>query len=126
MISASEHCDVFLSPFAIELKRMKARGIRGLTPDDINCVQPDLLVLCDYEDDINEEDRYKGTPTLVVEILSPSSRSHDMVRKLGLYEESGIREYWVIDPEHKTVLIYSFEEFRMKEYVVRSESGIVS
>ena len=67
------------------------------------------MVLCDYQDEI-EEDKFKGTPTLAVEILSPSTRKKDTWNKLHLYSESGIREYWIIDPKNRKLLIYFFPE----------------
>lgn len=82
--------------------------LRKLTEDDINVVQPDLMVLCDYEKDIDASDKYKGTPTLAIEVLSPSSRSKDQVKKLDLYMESGIDEYWIVDPSNHAVVVYVF------------------
>ena len=54
-------------------------------------MQPDLLIACDLEDTVTETGRYMGTPTLVVEILSPGTRSRDMVDKLNTYMLSGVR-----------------------------------
>ncbi len=105
-----DSCDSFLAPFDINLIRQNIKLLREETEDDINVVQPDLIVLCDYLKDINEKDKYKGTPTLVVEILSPSSRSKDRVKKLDLYMESGIEEYWIIDSKTNSVMVYSFKE----------------
>ena len=101
-------CELFLAPFDTWLYRLPIKDERDLTEDDTNVVQPDLLVLCDHHDTVDENDRYKGTPTLVVEILSPSTRSKDMIHKLYLYSESGIREYWIVDPISRTISIYGF------------------
>ncbi|MDA3940887.1 MAG: Uma2 family endonuclease [Spirochaetia bacterium] len=106
----SKDCDTFMAPFDIDLIRQNIKLLREETEDDINVVQPDLIVLCDYMKDINAKDKYKGTPTLVVEILSPSSRSKDRVKKLDLYMESGIAEYWIIDPKTESIMVYSFKE----------------
>ena len=106
----SDSCDAFLAPFDINLIRQNIKMLREETEDDINVVQPDLIILCDYMKDINAKDKYKGTPTLVVEILSPSTRSKDRVKKLDLYMESGIAEYWIIDPKIKSVMVYSFKD----------------
>ncbi len=105
-----DSCDSFLAPFDIKLIRQNIKLLREENEDDINVVQPDLIVLCNYLDEINEKDKYQGTPTLVVEILSPSTRSKDRVKKLDLYMESGIKEYWIIDPKTKTVMVYSYKE----------------
>ena len=106
----SENCDTFVAPFDVKLIRQQIKLLREETEDDINVVQPDLIVLCDYLDEINEKDKYQGTPTLVIEILSPSTRSKDRVKKLDLYMESGIAEYWIIDPKTETVMVYSYKE----------------
>jgi len=105
-----DSCDSFLAPFDIDLIRQNIKLLREEAEDDINVVQPDLIVLCDYMKDINEKDKYKGTPTLVVEILSPSTRSKDRVKKLDLYMESGIEEYWIIDPKTESVMVYSYKD----------------
>ncbi len=123
--STYESCDVYFAPFDIELRRMLDREERDLDEEDVNVVQPDLMVLCDYIDDVDENDRYRGTPSLVIEILSPSNRGHDMIRKLGLYEETGIREYWVVDPARKSVTLYFFEEYTFKEYFGTGDSCVV-
>lgn len=77
--------------------------------DDPNVVQPDLLVICDQEN-IEDNDTYKGTPALVVEILSESSRSKDMIKKLDLYMQAGIEEYWIVNPFSEEVNIYYFKD----------------
>jgi len=76
--------------------------------DNINVVQPDILVICD-KDNLDEEGKYKGKPTLVVEVLSPSTRSKDMLKKLELYKQCGVEEYWIVDPINEHILIYSLE-----------------
>lgn len=108
-----DDCGPFLSPFDVELMRNSIREKRELGEDDINVVQPDLLVLCDYQRFIDEDDRYGGLPSMVVEILSPATRSRDKVKKMDLYMDSGIREYWLIDPEKKSIGVYSFEDYEL-------------
>jgi Uma2 family endonuclease len=108
-----ESCDPFVAPFDIDLIRQPIKQLRDVTEDDINVVQPDVIVLCDYEKDINDKDRYKGTPKLVVEILSPSTRGKDRIKKLGLYMESGVSECWIIDPMNKSVMIYFFKNYEL-------------
>ena len=48
--------------------------------------------------------KIKGTPDLLVEILSPSNPDHDLKTKRKLYEESGVPEYWIVFPEEHQVL----------------------
>ncbi|HAF86674.1 MAG TPA: prevent-host-death protein [Sphaerochaeta sp.] len=111
-------CGPFLSPFDIELIRRLQVDHRKPTEDDINVVQPDLIVLCDYEKDISTKDRYKGIPTLVVEILSPTNRGNDRIRKLGLYMESGIRECWHVDPKNTSITVYSFLDNEIQDEII--------
>jgi len=107
------NCDTFMAPFDINLMRQKIKLLRDVTEDDISVVQPDLMILCNYLDDIDEKDNYKGTPSLVVEILSPSSRSKDRVKKLDLYMESGIDEFWIVDPKTEIVMVYTFKDWEL-------------
>lgn len=93
-------CRVFLAPFDVHLEKKDMK-----TPD---VVQPDLLVACDLENNVTEEGRYMGTPDLVVEILSDSTRNKDMIDKLNSYMLSRVKEYWVVDPKQETIIIYSF------------------
>ncbi|HET7578113.1 MAG TPA: type II toxin-antitoxin system Phd/YefM family antitoxin [Bacillales bacterium] len=83
--------------------------------DDPNVVQPDLMVICDLDDHLNEKDFYTGTPALVVEILSESTKNNDLVRKLDLYMESGVGEYWIVNPFNKDVTVYAFEDHEIKD-----------
>ena len=75
--------------------------------EDPNVVQPDVVVICD-EDKVNENNRYEGIPTLVVEVLSPSTKGKDMAAKLNLYMKSGVSEYWIVDIDTKSIIQYTF------------------
>ncbi len=79
--------------------------------EDPNVVQPDVVVICD-EDKVSKDNRYEGTPTLIVEVLSPSTKGKDMAAKLNLYMKSGILEYWIVDPANKNIVQYSFSNER--------------
>lgn len=87
--------DVRLSGYAIKLE------------EDPNVVQPDILVICD-QDKVNEDNKYEGVPTLIVEVLSPSTKGKDMITKLNLYMKSGVLEYWIVDLEKKDIKQYNF------------------
>ncbi len=76
--------------------------------DDKTMVQPDVLVVCD-RDKVIKRCVY-GAPDFVIEILSPSTRKKDMFIKLTKYKEAGVREYWLVDPDKKNVLVYNLEE----------------
>ena len=51
----------------------------------------------------------RGAPDFVVEILSPSNTAIEMQLKLNLYREAGVREYWIIDPDNKTLTVHCFD-----------------
>ena len=70
-------------------------------------VQPDLLVICGPYD--LGAKRFEGAPDLVLEILSPSTRSKDMLLKLYKYQNAGVKEYWIVDPDSRRVLVYDFD-----------------
>mgnify|MGYP002625745557 CR=1 FL=1 len=91
-------CEVIVSPSDVKL-------------NDEDTVQPDLFVVCDP----NKFDEHGcvGAPDWVIEILSPSNIDHDMVTKLELYMKAGVREYWIVDPMNKRVLVYPFEEAKI-------------
>lgn len=74
-------------------------------------MQPDVVVICDPEN-VTDDGKYEGIPTLIVEVLSPFTRGKDLITKLELYMRSGIREYWIVDPTEKTITQYSFDEQR--------------
>lgn len=77
--------------------------------EDKNTVQPDILVICD-EEKVDEKGRYHGVPSLIVEVLSPSTKSKDMIVKLELYMKGGVDEFWMIDVEERYVYVYSFND----------------
>lgn len=103
-----KNCKVFYAPFDVHFYKKDLK-----TPD---VMQPDLIIACDLENNINEKDRYMGTPTLCAEILSKSTRSKDMVDKLNTYMLSGVREFWVVDPFKHSVMVYGFKDFEIDEY----------
>ena len=82
--------------------------------DDPNVVQPDILVICDPQM-INAKGSYDGIPSLVVEVLSRSTKSKDMIIKSSLYMRSGVSEFWMVDTEIKTVTVYVFESRKLVE-----------
>ena len=89
----------------------------GVIFDDFNSVIPDLaFVSRERLDEIIKEGRIKGAPDLMIEIISPGAenRRRDRVVKKQTYGKFGVREYWVIDPENRTVEIYRLDGREMK------------
>jgi len=78
-----------------------------LDSDDKTVVEPDMFIVCD-RDKLKEGARVFGAPDFIVEVLSPSNMYHDMVRKLKKYKTAGVKEYWIIDPEELSILVYDF------------------
>ncbi|MBR2188253.1 MAG: Uma2 family endonuclease [Eubacterium sp.] len=91
-------CMVFQAPLDVQLDC-----------DNRTMVQPDLLVICNRDEHLEGHRTVWGAPDFVVEVLSKSSRLHDRVRKYRKYQQAGVREYWIIDPEKKEVLVTWFE-----------------
>ena len=116
--SKGKNCKPMLAPFDITLKR---------TEENKNVVQPDLMVICDLEQKLNEKKKYEGVPALLVEILSESTRGRDSVKKLDLYMSTGVREYWIINPFIKEATVYHFENNDLvKSAVYKKNENIVS
>ena len=110
-------CKVFYAPFDVHFLKINLK-----VPD---VLQPDLLIACDMENNINEKGRYMGTPALVIEILSHSTRSRDMVDKLNIYMMSGVKEFWVVNPKDKTVLVYGFKDYEIDSFISYKKEEIV-
>lgn len=90
-------CRVLPAPFAVYI-----------LDDDRNYVEPDISVICD-ESRLDEKGCH-GAPDWIIEIVSPSSKYMDYVKKLNLYETAGVREYWIVDPVQKSITVYGLEK----------------
>lgn len=90
-------CEVYPAPFAV-----------NLDSDDKDWVEPDISVICDKN---KLTDRgCSGAPDFIIEIVSSSSRKMDYSIKNALYSESGVREYWIVDPDKERTTVYYYEE----------------
>lgn len=96
-------CKVLPAPFAVYIKE-----------DEYNYVEPDVIVVCD-QDKLDEKGCH-GAPDWVVEIVSPSSKTMDYIRKCALYEAAGVREYWIVDPMERNVKVHNFESGTWRQY----------
>jgi Uma2 family endonuclease len=91
-------CNVFQAPFDVRLPIPSAKK-------DSTVVQPDLCIICD-ESKLDARG-CNGTPDLMVEIISPNNSKHDVHTKFNLYQEAGVKEYWIIEPNDKIILVYT-------------------
>jgi Uma2 family endonuclease len=87
------------------------RGRVFLSPFDVvfsfhDIVEPDLVFVAPDQFEILTDKNIQGTPALVVEVLSPSTRKRDRELKRALYDRSGVREYWLVDPEQHVVTMH--------------------
>ncbi len=113
------------------------RGIPGvgkpyLAPLDVrlsdrDTVQPDLFfVRWERHDRFVGDRRFDGPPDIVVEVVSPSSRRLDRVRKLALYERAGVPEYWVVDPTDGTLTIHVLRNGRYEAVLADADGRMAS
>ena len=108
-------CKVYQSPFDVRLKKNKAKD------NEIDTVvQPDICVVCDKKklDDAG----CLGAPDLIVEILSASTAKKDYNEKFNLYEENGVKEYWIADPANKSIEIFSLVNKKYESLGLYAES----
>jgi Uma2 family endonuclease len=92
--------------------------------DDVDTVvQPDIVVFCDPEKATPRG--IWGAPDWVIEILSPYTSRKDMKEKLELFEESGVKEYWIVDPGNRYVHVYRLGESGYGEPTICVEPAVV-
>ena len=112
-------CKVFAAPFDVRLinKRKKKVDNKSI----VSVVQPDISVICDL--DKLDEKGCIGAPDWVVEILSPGNTKKEMKEKFSLYEENGVKEYWIVYPEYFQVVVYELrnDKFVWRDNYVKEE-----
>jgi Uma2 family endonuclease len=109
-------CKPMIAPYDIKLIRSE---------NDINVVQPDLMVICDLDEKLGEDGYYHGVPSLMLEILSDSTKSKDYIKKMNLYMQTGVLEYWIVNPKNKEVQVYCFENQNIKENITFKGDDII-
>lgn len=97
MKAKGSSCRVYPAPFAVKL-----------CEDKNTIVEPDISVICDRSKLTNQG--CTGAPDWIIEIVSPSNSSHDYIRKLNLYADAGVREYWIVDYDKERILVYYLEQ----------------
>ncbi len=95
-----QSCQLFSAPFDVRFP------IKSKEDEDIVTVlQPDLCVVCDTTK--LDSRGCNGAPDIIVEILSPGNTTKEMNKKYEIYEEAGVKEYWIVSPLYETILVYT-------------------
>jgi len=96
----NKNCGFYAAPFDVRLPIKSKKK-------DTTVVQPDLCVICDQNK--LDDQGCNGAPDLVIEILSLQNSKHDLDTKFNLYEEAGVKEYWIVHPVDKIVFVYTLQ-----------------
>lgn len=96
IIDNNGYCEIFPAPFSVHLFN-----------DDKKYLEPDLSVICD-PNKLNDKGCF-GAPDWIIEIVSPHSKRMDYYTKLALYRTASVREYWIVDPLRKSIIVYDME-----------------
>lgn len=95
----NEPCEIYPAPFDVVLKNNDEDVLNSK-----NVVQPDISVICD-KNKLTDKG-CTGSPDMIVEVVSPSNSRDDYVKKLNLYEQFKVKEYWIVNPIKKNILVY--------------------
>ena len=109
-------CKVFASPFDVVFKNKDGK--------EDTVVQPDLCVVCDPEK-LADGKRCQGAPDLIIEILSPGNSKKELKNKYELYQEAGVREYWVVRPDYKEITQFVLENNKYRTLPPVVEGSII-
>lgn len=93
-------CEIFPAPFDVRLPNQDEDELNVKT-----VVQPDLSLICNKQ--LIDHHGCKGCPDLVIEVTSPSTMQIDLKIKFRRYEMAGVKEYWIVHPEGKTIVVYA-------------------
>ena len=110
-------CKLYTAPFDVRFPQKGESQVYTV-------VQPDLCVICDFEK--IDSKGCVGAPDLVVEILSPGNSKKEMKSKFALYQEEGVREYWVVDPERELVFVYVADNKKFKPTIPIADDYVYS
>lgn len=79
-------------------------------------VQPDIIIISDKTG--LKENEYRGIPDLIIEVLNPYNQSHDRIRKYDVYMRFGVKEYWIVNPQLKTMEVYVLKGQEYKQVAI--------
>ena len=113
----NSRCKLYTAPFDVRFPQKGESQVYTV-------VQPDLCVVCDLEK--IDSKGCVGAPDLVVEILSPGNSKKEMKSKFALYQEEGVREYWIVDPERELVFVYVADNKKFKPTIPIADDYVYS
>jgi len=94
--------------------------------EETETYQPDIIFISKERLNIIGETKIKGAPDLIIEILSPSTAYYDLKKKFKIYEKHGVKEYWIVDPEEKSIEIYQNEGGQFRLIQTEKETGTIN
>lgn len=100
-------CEVYPAPFHVVLDLEEEIDHER---DRQNVFEPDISIICDKTK--LDDHGCKGSPDMVVEITSPSTARKDKIEKFNKYEQAGVKEYWIIEPQEKIVSVFTLQNNR--------------
>ena len=112
-------CEVFISPLDVVLFKKDKKD------KSQNVFQPDVFVVCDPKKITDK--RIYGAPDFIVEVVSPSSETHDYFKKLQIYFKYGVKEYWIVNPAKREITVYcnvNEEEYKTYTFSDKIKVGI--
>lgn len=114
-----QQCKVYFAPFDVRLPR-KSNDDKEI----FTVLQPDVCVVCDT----NKIDKRGciGAPDIVVEVLSPGNNVKELKNKYEVYEEAGVKEYWVVSPQDQTFVVYTLHEGRFQMSPIKVPGDVIT
>jgi len=101
--ASKKFCEIYTAPFDVVLIEEGQDEKQA-----INVVQPDISIICDKKK--LTERGCVGAPEMIIEVVSEYNPSHDYVRKLNLYNQFKVKEYWIVNPYEESIVIYTYKD----------------
>jgi Uma2 family endonuclease len=116
----NKNCSLYSAPFDVRLPRKNETEDKKIS----TVVQPDLCVICDQSKiDVRG---CVGAPDIVVEILSPGNNTKELQNKYEVYEEAGVKEYWIVSPQDNTFLKYTLTDSQFQASRLMTVGDVVT
>jgi Uma2 family endonuclease len=114
-------CELFSAPFDVRLLDSKKK--KKENQHLFSVVQPDICIICD-ENKLDEKGCL-GAPDLVVEIISSGNSKHDLKTKYELYQENGVKEYWIANPVDKNIMLYELVKGKYQLHKIFFDDDVI-